>query len=89
MQPSPSLGPPALSASWSPPPCGIQLVFGVVAGGAAVVVGGGFGVVCCFVVAPNELAEPRFDGVVWPARFDGVVWAAVGVPVVVPGAADV
>jgi hypothetical protein len=50
MLPSPSLGPPLLSPSWSPPlPCGIGLAVwevaggagGVVAGGGAVVAGGG------------------------------------------------
>lgn len=55
MLPSPSLGPPLLSASWSPPlPCGIELVddgggggggggAGDVGGGAGAVVGLGFG----------------------------------------------
>ena len=42
--PSPSLGPPLLSASWSPPlSCGMPLL--VVGGGGGVVVGGGGGVV--------------------------------------------
>jgi hypothetical protein len=50
MQPSPSLGPPWLSASMSPPPCGIQplpppppvlvCVVVVVGGAECVVVGG-------------------------------------------------
>lgn len=48
MLPSPSLGPPLLSASWSPPlPCGIELVGdgggGGGGGGGADDVGGGFG----------------------------------------------
>ena len=49
MLPSPSLGPPLLSASWSPPlPCGIGLAVGAgeVAGGAGggvAAAGGGAG----------------------------------------------
>jgi hypothetical protein len=56
MLPSPSLGPPLLSASWSPPfPCGmlegvsrgaVGVVGVVVAGGGGVDVCGGAGVVC-------------------------------------------
>ena len=50
MLPSPSLGPPLLSASWSPPlPCGMGLAGWVGAmvggGGAGAVAGGAGGVV--------------------------------------------
>jgi len=44
MLPSPSLGPPLLSLSWSPPlPCGIPPPAGIGAGCAVVVVVGGGG----------------------------------------------
>jgi hypothetical protein len=43
VHPSPSVGPPKLSASLSPrPPCGMQLIMGTVTCGA-IVVGGGSG----------------------------------------------
>jgi hypothetical protein len=55
MQPSPSLGPPALSASWSPPPCGIHPVgdgagFGLGLEVVTTGLGAGAGLTCWVVV---------------------------------------
>jgi hypothetical protein len=53
MQPSPSVDPPLLSGSWSPPPCGMQplppLLCVVVVGVECVCVGVGAGVECVVV----------------------------------------
>jgi hypothetical protein len=75
MLPSPSLGPPLLSASWSPPlPCGMGLPVwaGAVAGGAGGVLAGGAGGAACAGVEWAWLcAAPAGFGaagcVAWPA----------------------
>jgi len=77
MLPSPSLGPPLLSASWSPPlPCGMPLlvigravVGGVVIGGGSVIVVGGV------VIGADGAVDVVGEGaVVWPAGVAGGCW---------------
>jgi hypothetical protein len=79
MLPSPSLGPPLLSASWSPPlPCGMGFegdagAVGLVAGGAGAVVAGEAGAVVAG--GAGAVVAGEADGVV-AGEAGGVVTAA-------------